>query len=184
MADSLGTSFTPNYEINSLNLQKLEINSEIAADYIINTIPWSEWLKFTVLPANIVQAISALKHTSISIDYASENLNSDAHWIYEPSLEIPEHRYLVRHNFINGSRGYWKETNTKRVVSKQNTIHVNQYAYPINTIDKKRNVDLINYEFKKKKIFGIGRWGRWEHMNSDVAVSEALVFAKKLVSNK
>ena len=29
-------------------------------------------------------------------------------------------------------------------------------------------------------IVGLGRWGRWEHMNSDVAVSEALSVAASL----
>jgi hypothetical protein len=29
-------------------------------------------------------------------------------------------------------------------------------------------------------VFPVGRWGRWEHMNSDIAVAEALQAADKI----
>jgi hypothetical protein len=32
-------------------------------------------------------------------------------------------------------------------------------------------------------VVGLGRWGRWDHMNSDVAVAEALAMAATLAGD-
>jgi UDP-galactopyranose mutase len=57
----------------------------------------------------------------------------------------------------------------------------NEYSYPLNTIDKPTTIEYVTAWFCKKNIIGLGRWGRWEHMNSDVAVWEALKLADKLI---
>ena len=33
---------------------------------------------------------------------------------------------------------------------------------------------------KSKQVYGLGRWGEWQHYNSDVVVSRALDLADKL----
>ena len=33
---------------------------------------------------------------------------------------------------------------------------------------------------KKRNIYGLGRWGEWEHYNSDVTVKRAMLLADSL----
>jgi UDP-galactopyranose mutase len=56
----------------------------------------------------------------------------------------------------------------------------NEFAYPINTLGKPEVVQRILAWGRSNGIIGLGRWGRWEHMNSDVAVAEALQMASEL----
>ena len=56
----------------------------------------------------------------------------------------------------------------------------NDFAYPINTIEKPEAVKNILNWAKRNSVIGIGRWGTWEHMNSDVAVDQALKLAYQL----
>lgn len=42
-------------------------------------------------------------------------LDTKAQWLYIPDEKKPYHRILVRHNFCQGSRGYWLETRKERV---------------------------------------------------------------------
>ena len=54
---------------------------------------------------------------------------------------LPYHRILVRQNFVPKSRGYWTETNKERIdgseIDKNSFSYMNEYAYPLNTIEKK-----------------------------------------------
>jgi UDP-galactopyranose mutase len=50
----------------------------------------------------------------------------------------------------------------------------NPYAYPVNTIDKPERVARILEWAKTQGISGFGRWGTWDHMNSDIAVKNAI----------
>ena len=35
-------------------------------------------------------------------------------------------------------------------------------------------------DMKEKGIYGLGRWGEWQHYNSDVVVARALALADEL----
>jgi UDP-galactopyranose mutase len=120
------------------------------------------------------------------VDYRPETLNNNAHWIYEPNESISYHRMLLRSNFAPGSHGYWTETNSKRSSRlKEHEIRFhNEFAYPINTIDKSASVQNILNWAKNNSVIGLGRWGTWEHMNSDVAVDQALELASKLSAGR
>ena len=112
-----------------------------------------------------------------------DTLNNNAHWIYEPKEEISFHRLLLRSNFAKGSRGYWTETNAVRALPVGNGVRFsNECAYPINTLNKPAAVTKILDWAKTKSIRGLGRWGTWEHMNSDVAVDQALTFTNELLA--
>lgn len=152
------------------------------ADKIIVTIPWVEFKDIIGLPIEIKNKISKLKFSSIQIEYFPQNIDTPAHWVYYPDLELPFHRVLVRHNFCANSRGYWTETNITRTNMKKYSDfkYDNKYAYPLNTIDKPIIMkELLDYS-QNKNIYGLGRWGEWEHYNSDVVVERAIKMADAL----
>ena len=184
MGDALKGSLVTNCSIESINLKTMTINGVWQADKIISTIPWAAWINFCALDNDIKDAIGGLKYASIDIDYHADDINSDAHWIYEPDKKIPYHRILTRSNFCINSRGYWTETNSLRTLDNQGRLGFfhNEYAYPINTLKKPVLIEKIDFWAKNNNVIPLGRWGRWEHMNSDVAVSEALELANKLMT--
>lgn len=148
------------------------------ADIIINTIPWTEFNELIGMPDSIKASIKELKHNSIQTEYFPNNIDSKAHWIYYPAPDLPYHRILLRHNFCPGSRGYWTETNYERVVKNNGEYsHINEYAYPLNTISKPFIMDRLLSWCKSRGVYGLGRWGEHQHYNSDVTVELAMKMA-------
>ena len=115
------------------------------------------------------------------MDYKSETLPGDAQWIYDPDEKNSYHRIVCRNNFCKESRGYWTETNSTRSRVQEGWRYRNQYAYPVNTKDKPSSIAEILRWAEKHQIIGLGRWGTWEHMNSDVAVSLGIQAAKQIM---
>jgi len=183
MGEALKASLVTSCSIDSINLETMTINGMWKADKIISTIPWAAWSNFCALDDDIKDAIKELKYASIDVEYHANDINSDAHWIYEPDKKIPYHRILARSNFCTNSRGYWTETNSARTESKPSGpgFFHNEFAYPINTLKKPALIEKIDMWAKSHNVIPLGRWGRWEHMNSDIAVSEALTLAEKLM---
>jgi len=182
MATALGRSIRTSCPVTNVDLDRRIVNGIWRADVIISTIPWHHWLDFAAVPASVSEDICSLKYISINVDYSPETLDSFAHWIYEPDENVRHHRYLLRSNFVKGSRGYWTETNAERASPVTVFRHHNEFAYPVNTIDKPRIVSKVLNWAKSYGVVGLGRWGRWEHMNSDVAVAEALQLSAELVA--
>ena len=178
MGHELGERLRLNCPVNSIDTDNRVINRSIKTDMIVNTIPWNSWLKIGAVPRELKSSVSKLKYASIDVDYHHDNVDSPAHWIYEPSDNIPFHRRLLRHNFVEGARGHWTETNVKRSGHTSGFRHRNIFAYPINTNGKPSIIDRILLWCKEKSILSIGRWGLWEHMNSDVAVQKAIEAAR------
>jgi hypothetical protein len=58
--------------------------------------------------------------------------------------------------------------------------HRNEFAYPVNTCSKREAMAEILTWAKGHGVIGAGRWGTWEHMNSDVAVAEGIKLGKAL----
>lgn len=158
-------------------------NTVIEAENIITTVPW---MSFNIknIPLKIKKIISELKFTSVITTYHEESLDTKAHWIYYPDSNLIYHRILVRHNFLPGSKGYWTESNKSRVTKgdlKDKTFyHINEYAYPMNTIGKVTQMQELLSWAKGNKIFAVGRWGEHSHYNSDYTVEKALFFANGL----
>jgi protoporphyrinogen oxidase len=180
MGEALGDSLVTDCAVEHIDPATRTVNGRWQAQTIISTIPWTLWPECCHLPKDISEAVVRLKNAPIDVDYHPETLNSKAHWIYEPDESISHHRLLLRSNFAAGARGYWTEANAARSPQTDGVRFHNEFAYPINTLDKPEAVRKILVWAENNGIIGLGRWGRWEHMNSDVAVAEALQMAAKL----
>ena len=183
MGEALGDRLLLNTPVTSIQLADKLVNGEFKADRIINSIPWPVWAPTANLPKEIVNAIRLLVHAPIDIDYSPEIISGNAHWIYEPDESVRYHRILARSNFVTGARGCWTETNSQASMLSETFRHHNEFAYPVNTINKPQAMDAIHTWAKSERIIPIGRWGRWEHINSDVAVSLALEAANSALLN-
>ena len=174
MGEALGDSLVTNCSVESIDLQRRTVNGRWQARTIINTIPWTLWPAITDIPAPVLRDIELLRSIAIDVDYHAETLDTDCHWIYEPDEAIDYHRLLIRSNFCTGARGYWSETNAERSPATDGWRHHNAFAYPLNTLGKPEAVQRVLDWAAQHGVVGVGRWGKWEHMNSDVAVAEAL----------
>ena len=157
---------------------------EYKGDVIITTIPWMEFSEIIGMPEDIKESIKELKFSSIQTEYHSENLDTEAQWIYYPNPELSYHRILVRHNFCPGSKGYWTETNSERIDMEEpndNFKYMNEYAYPLNTIKKPEIMKRLLAWSKTKNVYGLGRWGEHEHYNSDLTVNLAMNLAEEFI---
>lgn len=139
------------------------------------------------MPEEIKGMIAGLKSSAIETRYMPENLDTKAQWIYVPDPEIPYHRILVRHNFCQGSKGYWTETRKERTgmfgkaAGKEGTTSfMNEFAYPLNTIGKPEIMDKLLRFCKSRQIYGLGRWGEHCHYNSDLVVELGMKLAQRL----
>ena len=141
-----------------------------SADVIISTIPWMEFAKITGMPQELKEKIGHLKYSSVQTAYFPDNLDTEAQWVYYPDPELSYHRILVRHNFCNGSKGYWTECNSTRVdeTTESTFQYMNQYAYPLNTIGKPEIMKELLEWAKTRRVYGLGRWGEHQHYNSDL----------------
>lgn len=154
------------------------------ASIIITTIPWMEFDDINGMPCDIKDGIKDLKFSSIQTEYFPENLDTQCQWIYYPDPELSYHRILVRHNFCPNSNGYWTETNSERVDMEEpndNFKYMNQYAYPLNTIEKPKIMKKLLGWSAEQSIIGLGRWGEHQHYNSDVTVDLAMKLIVKLL---
>lgn len=187
MANKLDDKIKYYTEISSIDVKNRIINEKYIGNKIVTTIPWTV-LKFqNKIPKSIIKEIKSLEYASIRTTYITKTINTKAHWTYIPDKNIPEHRHLYRFNFINGAKGYWTETNEKRagmIKEKNKLFWSNKFAYPLNTLNKPMAIKKILKYFSKNSIFGLGRWGEWEHMNSDVAVVKGIDLADKLFIKK
>lgn len=181
MANTLGDKILYHTKIKKIDFNEKKVNDIYQADMIINTAPWKAFDELVGLPDRFKQSIDALKYSSVVIEYHKEKLDTSAQWIYYPDPELSYHRKLVRHNFCPQSQGYWTETNLNRWNKSDAYAHINQYAYPLNTIGKQELMkELLSYA-ESKKIYGLGRWGEWQHYNSDVVVDLALKLADRFI---
>ncbi len=165
-----------------LDLAGRTVNGAYKAENIIVTVPWTSFEKIEGAGEGFGEAVGRLKHTSVVIKYFDETADTDSHWTYFPDEDKEYHRILYRSNFCPSSRGYWTETNLKRAdLDDGHTFFVNEYAYPVNTIDKREAIARVLDEAKKNRVYGLGRWGEWEHFNSDVTVKRAMDLAVKML---
>lgn len=182
MAETIREHICYNLTVQNIDFQnrciRLSNKTEYAAENIILTIPWTSIPELINMPTELMQDIKKLKHTSVNITYIPEELETDAQWIYYPDLSIDYHRILVRKNFYNSAKGYWTETNSDRYHDKGNQTFKSEYAYPLNTLEKPEIMKRLLTWAKKQGVYGLGRWGEWEHYNSDVTVGRALKLAE------
>ena len=182
MAKALGDKIKYGVDIQKIDYNTNTVNDEYKAEYIINTAPWKSFKNMVGMPDSLRQMIDQLKFSSTVIEYQGEKLDTKAQWIYYPNPELRYHRILVRHNFCPNSNGYWTETNLTRWTKSEAFSYVNEYAYPLNTIGKQEMMQELLSWTAERKVYGLGRWGEWQHYNSDVVVERAIKMADELVS--
>ncbi len=188
MADSMKEHMVYDCSVTSLDCEsKVVIGSngeQYQGEKIITTIPWNSFETISNMPTELSEDIKKLKSSAIETRYVPENLATEAQWIYYPEEKLPYHRILVRHNFCEGSKGYWLETRQERtVLYEENNAsyrYLNEYAYPLNTIDKPQIMERLLAFAESKNIYGLGRWGEHNHYNSDVTVERAMNLADAL----
>lgn len=183
MAGKLGDRIKYGVAVESIDFDQKCVNDTYQADMIITTIPWKSLKNVKGMPDAIRQIIEDIKYSSVVIQYQKEKLDTTAHWIYYPDPALSYHRILVRHNFCPDSNGYWTETNLTRFdekEGKEGQYFINEYAYPLNTIGKQEKMTQLLKWAETKNVIGLGRWGEWQHYNSDVVVALAMKLAGKL----
>ena len=214
MAGQLGERIRYNTAAQSLDCEERMVRTDtgeaIAAGTIVTTIPWREFRRISGMPAELIASIQKLRASAVETRYRRQRLDTPAQWIYVPDEEIPYHRILVRHNFCEGSRGYWTETRQERTnlfatclfetclfgtclserphetgdekndCDSGDDIFLNPYAYPLNTLGKPEIMKELLDYCAGKGIYGLGRWGEHCHYNSDVVVELAMNLAERL----
>lgn len=204
MGRELGDRLLCNCAVTHMNVFEKTVQTQngdvIRAERIITTVPWNSFSDLLGLSEDLLHEIGTLCSSSVETRYFDRNLDTKAHWIYEPSEEIPYHRILVRHNFCPGSKGFWTETRKERTgffgketelkafyltgnekITENQFTYMNEYAYPINTVNKPQIMEKLRKEIVAHGVFGLGRWGEHEHYNSDATVERAMNLAKELV---
>ena len=187
MADAIAPKVLYDVKVTGLDCDRRQISTEdgrrFEAETIITTIPWNCFENLSGMPEDIQASIRQLKTSAIETRYVPEQLDTHAQWLYIPDEEKPYHRILVRHNFCQGSRGYWLETRKERVPlfkGKAEYCYMNEYAYPLNTIGKPEIMKRLLIFCADKGIYGLGRWGEHCHYNSDLVVELAMNLAQRL----
>lgn len=189
MADSMKEHMVYDSKVCSMDCETKTVqcvNGETyQADCIITTIPWTSFEQIYKLPPDLTEEIAKLKSSAVEIRYVPKNMDTQAQWIYYPDDHLAYHRILVRHNFCKGSRGYWMETRKERIgmyeENENSYRYLNEYAYPLNTLEKPGIMEKLLSFMQKRQIYGLGRWGEHNHYNSDVTVARAMHLAQKLV---
>jgi protoporphyrinogen oxidase len=179
MGEALGNRLLLNTPVANIDITSLTVNGSFKAARLISTIPWTVWSQAARLPAEISAAISRLINVSIDVDYQPATPQGKAHWIYEPDQRLDYHRILCRASFCPGSRGCWTERNSSVSPPASAFRHRNEFAYPVNTVDKPAAVEAIARWATRTGIIPLGRWGLWDHVNSDVAVAQAIQAAEE-----
>lgn len=187
MAAEIASNILYQVDVTGIDLEKKTVTAADGriweAEYIITTIPWRSFETIEGMPQEIVSSVKKLKSSAIETRYIGEKLDTDAQWLYIPDEKKPYHRILVRHNFCQGSRGYWLETRKERVSlyrEEAEFTYMNEYAYPLNTVGKPEIMDRLLGFCRTKGVYGLGRWGEHCHYNSDLVVELALKLAEKM----
>ncbi len=184
LAKRLGDHIIYDTPARKLDVTGRTVNDTFSADVVINTAPWTSYDKIEGVSEGFITAVGDLKYSSIVVKYLPEVEDKEVNWEYYPDRSIDYHRILYRNTFAEGSRGSWAEINLKRYKACEEDIaFTTEYAYPLNTIGKPEKIKAILDEAKKSRVYGLGRWGEWEHYNSDRVVELALELTDELISN-
>ena len=169
------------YEVKSIDYENRTVNGEYKGEKIISSLPWHEIC--ADFPDEIKKEIEKLKYVSVDIDYYEETHDGHTQLTYFASPDLPYHRKIYRSTFLDREnlKGSWTEANSKIGVKQGKEVLTLKYAYPVNTVDKRETVEKIKKWAEKYNIISYGRWGDWEHMNSDVAIEKGMELAKELV---
>ena len=180
IGDSMRNQVHTSYEIAAIDFDK-KLVDDISYDILISTVPWPTLAPF-IDNSSVKSAIANLQAIPINVSLFQEDEPSTSHWIYEPNSDLVHHRILNRRNF-SAERGFWVESNALRGVPAGCIVNFgHEFAYPVATISRSDEIHVIHDWARSKGVQPLGRWGSWEHINSDVAVERALHLAEELVA--
>ena len=155
------------------------INNKFVSKIVINTVAWTALRNTLTHPK-----INNLKNNSIVVSLKEKDYNNNWHWCYMPDDKLPYHREFYINNYCtnNANKCVAHETNVNRWVDDGKNLfsHNNEYAYPIPTIDYKKDIKEILEYYEKLNMIGLGRWGTWEYHNSDVCIMKSMELFDKL----
>jgi hypothetical protein len=180
MGDALGEKLILGSPLTRIDFDTKIVNGMYRAETIVNSIPWPAIAQAGKTPLDVQSAIASLVNVPIDVDYHPEDIDGPSHWIYEPDEAVSHHRILARSNFATGSRGHWTETNARVSPEYNGFRHRNDYAYPVNTVGKPSAIATIHQWANSVGVIPVGRWGNWEHINSDIAVTLGIQAALNL----
>lgn len=189
MAERLGKRFYCKEDVKKIDFNTNTVNDKFQGETVIVAMPWTEFQEITGMPERIRSGIERLSYSSVQIDYYKKELpyHTSAQWIYFPEEAYSYHRIMAMQNFALGSYGYWTETNSERVsLNEENSdfYYMNQYAYPLNTLDKPLIMDELLQWGRNHKVYGLGRWGEWQHYNADVCMERAMNLIDELTRQR
>jgi|TARA_B110000908_G_scaffold172446_1_gene239869 protoporphyrinogen oxidase len=168
-------------KISDINLDDQYVildGKQIFYENLITTIPWRNFASYPSSGKNLIKLVGKLENNSIVVRYSDTTLPENYHWTYHPDSHQDFHRILLRSNFITGAKGHWQEINKQRYIENENSeAFDNEFAYPLNTIDKPAVMRELNRLLEGKHVTGLGRWGEHNHHNSDVCVTNAMELA-------
>ncbi len=167
------------------------VNDQFEAKLVINTAPWP-LLAGALQGENVAhRALSRLAAASIVVSLWKREYDQDWHWLYDPRLDVEEHRQFFIGNFALDSRsdGVYTETNARRWPGRKGTWssnetpideYVNRYAYPIPLLGTSELVADFHGHLASQGLIGLGRWGQWQYLNADVCILESMKLARSL----
>ncbi|MEM7756847.1 MAG: NAD(P)-binding protein [Cyanobacteria bacterium P01_A01_bin.40] len=176
-------------------LEKIEqgwlVNNQYEAKMVINTAPWTKLYQALAVPEKLEDCFDKLRSNSIVVSLWEEEYDHDWHWCYVPDSEVRHHREFYIHNFAphSQSNGLYTETNYIRWNDKSGSHrfdsqpiyeHINEEAYPIPTLGHSQAIKSILDYYQSQHLFGVGRWGEWKYLNSDVCMWSAMKFVAGL----
>ena len=191
MAENIASHIRCNSAVEAIDMDTrtvTTVNGErYPADVIVTTVPWTTFKKIDGMPAELAQKVRELKATSVEVRYVEKALETDAQWMYCAGPQLPYHRLTLLENLVRGAHGMLVETRKERLsLYKEGECpsrlsYMNEYAYPVHTIQKPQIMSELLAYSKGKKVYGLGRWGEHQQHNSDVTVDLAMRFADELI---
>ncbi|MBP6508239.1 MAG: NAD(P)-binding protein [Opitutaceae bacterium] len=162
----------------------LVVNGRHRARRVINTAPWHALASSPIFDALTRADIARLRANQIVVSLHEAPLSTDAHWLYQPDESLSHHRSFFIHNFAPHSarEGVYRETNHRRWQSGVGELYFenNHYAYPIPTLGWANAIDRVLAQALRHEVYGVGRWGQWQYLNSDVCIHEAMKLVSRL----
>lgn len=163
----------------------LVVEGKYRTKRVVNTAPWPGLADSPFFDKAERADMTRLRHSSLVVSLHEQKFSTDAHWCYEPSVELAHHRDFFIPNYAPHSarEGIMRETNLKRWAGESagalGHFH-NDYAYPIPSLGWAGSIDRVLKRAEASGIYGLGRWGQWQYFNSDVCIHEAMQLAVKL----
>ena len=156
------------------------------ADIVISTIPLTQLTRIVIVPENIRDAASQLKHLSVLI-YPGPDIGTfpkEAFAIYSGAPSFPWHRDCNYRLLGHNCRAFEYSFNEEHPLgyTPDDYATIADYAYPIHTHTRREAVATIGEYLLEQDIHICGRFGEWTYSNMDEVFERGRDLAKRLNS--